>query len=71
LGYEVNFVTPQYDLPVYAAKRALFNHMLRYREVSSSDIIVGFDADGYSIAGRHSARHVAAIKGVIADVPAL
>jgi glycosyltransferase involved in cell wall biosynthesis len=68
LGGEVNFVTPQCHLPVYAAKRTLFNHMLRYREFSSRDTIVGFDADGYSIAGRHPARHVAAIKGVIADV---
>ena len=42
--------------------------MLRYREFSSHDTIVGFDADGYSIAGRRSSRHVANIKGVIADV---
>jgi glycosyltransferase involved in cell wall biosynthesis len=68
LGGEVNFVTPTIHVPVYAAKRTLFNHMLRYREFSSRDAIVGFDADGYSIAGRRSARHVASIKGVIADV---
>ena len=68
LGGEVNFVTPGLHLPVYAAERMLFNHMLRYREFSSHDTIVGFDADGYSIAGRDSSRHVAAIKGVIADV---
>ena len=68
LGGEVNFVTPRFHVPVYAAKRTLFNHMLRYREFSSRDTIVGFDADGYSIAGRGPARHVAAIKGVIADV---
>ena len=68
LGGEVNFVTPGFHLPVYAAERMLFNHMLRYREFSSHDTIVGFDADGYSIAGRHSSRHVATIKGVIADV---
>jgi glycosyltransferase involved in cell wall biosynthesis len=68
LGGEVNFVTPQFHLPVYAAERVLFNHMLRYRKFSSDDTIVGFDADGYSIAGRRSALHVADIKGVIADV---
>ena len=68
LGGEVNFVTPALHLPVYAAERMLFNHMLRYRKFSSRDTIVGFDADGYSIAGRRSSRHVAAIKGVIADV---
>jgi glycosyltransferase involved in cell wall biosynthesis len=68
LGGEVNFVTPRLHLPIYAAERMLFNHMLRYREFSSHDTIVGFDADGHSIAGRHSSRHVADIKGVIADV---
>ncbi|HXJ39135.1 MAG TPA: glycosyltransferase family 4 protein [Bryobacteraceae bacterium] len=68
LGGEVNFVTPGFRFPVYAAKRTVFNHMLRYREFSSCDTIVGFDADGYSIAGRHTSRHVASIKGVIADV---
>lgn len=68
LGGEVKFVTPRYDLPAYAAKRTLFNHMLRYQQFSQHDTIVGFDADGYSIAGRHRSPHVASIKGVIADV---
>ena len=68
LGGDVNFVTPGFRFPVYAAKRTLFNHMLRYRNFSNGDTIVGFDADGYSIAGRRRAQHVASIKGVIADV---
>ena len=68
LGGEVNFVTPGFRFPFYAAKRTLFNDMLRYREFSHSDTIVGFDADGYSIAGRRPSQHVASIKGVIADV---
>ena len=68
LGGEVNFITPNCQVPVYAAKRILFNHMLRYREFSSHDTIVGFDADGYTIAGRRPAHHIASIKGVIADV---
>jgi len=68
LGGEVNFVTPNCHVPVYAAKRILFNHQLRYREFSSRDTIVGFDADGYTIAGRRPARHIASIKGVIADI---
>ena len=68
LGGEVNFVTPGFRFPVYAVKRTVFNHMLRYREFSHCDTIVGFDADGYSIAGRRSSQHVASIKGVIADV---
>ena len=68
LGGVVNFVTPKCHVPIYAAKRILFNHQLRYREFSNRDTIVGFDADGYTIAGRRQARHVASIKGVIADV---
>ncbi|MCU1328447.1 MAG: glycosyl transferase, group 1 [Bryobacterales bacterium] len=67
LGGEVNVVTPGLHLPVYAAERVLFNEMLRHRRFSSRDTIVGFDADGYSIASRPS-RHIAAIKGVLADV---
>jgi glycosyltransferase involved in cell wall biosynthesis len=68
LGGDVHFVTPGSRFPAYAAKRTLFNHMLRYRNFSGGDTIVGFDADGYSIAGRRRAQHVASIKGVIADV---
>jgi glycosyltransferase involved in cell wall biosynthesis len=68
LGGEVNFVTPGLHLPVYTAKRVLFNEMLRHRSFSGRDTIVGFDADGYSIASRRSSSHIAAIKGVLADV---
>lgn len=68
LGGTVSFVTPTLPLPIYAASRTLFNHMLRYREFSRDSTVVGFDADGYSIAGRRNALHVAAIKGVIADL---
>ncbi len=68
LGGEVDFVTPRLHVPVYAATRTLFNDGLRYRKFSDRDTIVGFDADGYSIAGRHRGQHVASIKGVIGDV---
>ena len=61
LGGEVSFVTPRFNAPVYAVTRMLFNHMLHYREFSR-EIIVGFDADGYSIAGHRPALHVAAIE---------
>ena len=47
LGGEVNFVTPGFRFPFYAAERTVFNHMLRYRDFSPCDTIVGFDADGY------------------------
>ena len=66
LGGEVTFVTPGFRFPFYAAERTVFNHMLRYRDFSHCDTIVGFDADGYSIAGRRPSQHVASIKGVIA-----
>jgi glycosyltransferase involved in cell wall biosynthesis len=68
LGGEVDFVTPRFHVPIYAAKRAVFNHMLSYQKFTSRDTIVGFDTDGYTIAGSRPARHIAAIKGVIADV---
>jgi hypothetical protein len=68
LGGQVNFVTPEIHLPIYAAERLFFNQMLRCRKFSDHDTLVGFDADGYSIAGRRSSFHVAEIKGVIADV---
>ena len=68
LGAEVNFITPRFHFPVYAAERMVFNNMLRCRNFSKSDTIVGFDADGYSIAGRRRSQHVASIKGVIADI---
>ena len=42
--------------------------MLRHREFSKRSTIVGFDAEGYSIVGRHQGWHIAPIKGVIADL---
>ncbi len=68
LGGRVNLVAPRLHLPIYAAERLLFNQTLRFRKFPGGDILVGFDADGYSIAGRRSSLHVASIKGVIADV---
>jgi glycosyltransferase involved in cell wall biosynthesis len=63
LGHEVAFETPARHLPVYTAERLLFNRGLRRR--SDFDLTVGFDMDGYRIAGGPG--HVAALKGVIAD----
>jgi glycosyltransferase involved in cell wall biosynthesis len=62
-GHEVEFETPQFTLPVYTAQRLLFNRGLR--PAPQFDVTVGFDMDGYRIA--HAGRHVAALKGVIAD----
>jgi glycosyltransferase involved in cell wall biosynthesis len=41
--------------------------MLRRKYTSDNTITVGFDMDGYTLAGADSGLHVASIKGVIAD----
>jgi len=63
LGHRVEFETPRLLLPVYTAQRLVFNRGLRQRP--EFDLTVGFDMDGYRIAA--GARHVASLKGVIAD----
>jgi glycosyltransferase involved in cell wall biosynthesis len=63
LGHTVIFETPRRMLPVYTAHRLLFNRGLR--PSGGFDVTVGFDMDGYRIAGQPG--HVAALKGVIAD----
>jgi glycosyltransferase involved in cell wall biosynthesis len=63
LGHAVEFETPRIHLPVYTAERMLFNAQLR--PSAGFDLTVGFDMDGYRIAGARG--HVAALKGVIAD----
>ena len=67
LGVEVRILAPGLWLPVYTAGRLWFNEQLRRRKWSDCDLIVGFDMDGYRIAGRTSLPHIASIKGVIAD----
>jgi glycosyltransferase involved in cell wall biosynthesis len=63
LGHQVDFETPRVTLPVYTAQRLLFNWELRPSQ--RHDLTVGFDMDGYRIAG--TGKHVASLKGVIAD----
>ncbi|HKE21174.1 MAG TPA: glycosyltransferase family 4 protein [Bryobacteraceae bacterium] len=63
MGHSVAFDTPGRHLPVYTAERLLFNRSLR--SSADFDVTVGFDMDGYRIAGGPS--HVASLKGVIAD----
>ncbi len=63
LGHTVDFETPRLRLPVYTAQRLVFNHSLRARP--EYHLTVGFDMDGYRIAAGQ--RHVASLKGVIAD----
>jgi len=63
LGHSVAFETPHRSLPVYTLQRLLFNRSLR--RSAEYDLTVGFDMDGYRIAGGPG--YVAALKGVIAD----
>ncbi len=63
LGHRVEYETPRIELPVYTAQRLLFNR--RLRPSREFDLTVGFDMDGYRIAGPPG--HIASLKGVIAD----
>ncbi len=77
LGMQVDIVAPRLGFPIFTVQRLLFNQSLRFRGRNDYDVTVGFDMDGYTIAGHSSAAHasagttpsthVAAIKGVIAD----
>src|SRR5882672_604268 len=71
MGTQVDIIAPRKRLPILTAGRLLFNASLARRRWDDYDITVGFDLDGYRIAGPsvpgHRPRHVAAIKGVIAD----
>ncbi len=66
-GETVDLVTPTLHLPVYTAERLIFNEMLRLDRRGGSGVTVGFDMDGYALAGRGQGLHIASIKGVIAD----
>ncbi len=65
-GAEVEFIAPRAQFPIYTLSRLFYNQMLRFRH-DECDVTVGFDMDGYCVAGREHAPHVASIKGVIAD----
>src|SRR6266849_4172819 len=67
MGVKLDIIAPQRHLPVLTAERLLFNAWLPFRRWDDYDVTVGFDLDGYRIAGRTGRPHVAAIKGVIAD----
>ncbi len=65
-GQTLELVTPKFHLPIYTAERLLFNERLRLRPGFQGDAVIGFDMDGYALAGK-GRPHIAAIKGVIAD----
>ncbi|HSB14991.1 MAG TPA: glycosyltransferase family 4 protein [Bryobacteraceae bacterium] len=67
LGVDVEVVAPDFDFPIHTLHRLVFNEQLWWRNASGCDAVVGFDMDGYRVAGRRGVPHVASIKGVIAD----
>jgi glycosyltransferase involved in cell wall biosynthesis len=66
-GATVDLVTPTTKFPTYTLERLAFNELLRFSRRTSSAITVGFDMDGYTLAGTGQGLHIASIKGVIAD----
>lgn len=66
-GAEIVFFTPGARLPIYTLERLWFNRRLRPGDFRGFDAVVGFDLDGWRVAGRSGVPHVASIKGVIAD----
>jgi glycosyltransferase involved in cell wall biosynthesis len=63
LGHVVAIEAPRRHFRIYTLERLAFNRSLR---AATDELTIGFDMDGYRIAAR-SPRHVAALKGVIAD----
>jgi glycosyltransferase involved in cell wall biosynthesis len=63
LGHTVDFESSTRHFPVYTLERLWFNRGLRAS--TKHDVTIGFDMDGYRIAG--SEGHIACPKGVIAD----
>jgi glycosyltransferase involved in cell wall biosynthesis len=66
-GNRVTLTTPDLHLSIYTLERLFFNQTLRLRNFNDADITVGFDMDGFTIAAKTGSRHIASIKGVIAD----
>jgi len=66
-GETVDLVTPTFRFPIYTVERLIFNESLRHRHPNGSAVTVGFDMDGYALAGTGRGLHIASIKGVIAD----
>lgn len=67
LGVTIDLVTPRLRFPIYTLTRLWFNQRLLHQQHGPCDVTVGFDMDGYRVAGRSRTPHVASIKGVIAD----
>lgn len=69
LGHEVRVVCPdRAAAPLgYTVHRFRFNRTLAADTVDGADLVVGWDMDGYRLAGRVAARFAAYIHGQLAD----
>lgn len=66
-GATVDIIGPRTRLPNYTVERYLFNRWLPTLDRSGCDATIGYDLDGYRVAGAGGPPHIAAVKGVIAD----
>jgi glycosyltransferase involved in cell wall biosynthesis len=69
LGHEVDFVRPNGapGLLGFTAHRFRFNRRLRRARVAEADWVIGWDMDGYRLAGTSPLRFASYIHGQIAD----
>ncbi len=66
-GATVEVIGPRSRLPNFTAERYLFNRWITTLDRSDCDATIGYDLDGYRLAGTSGPPHLAAVKGVIAD----
>src|SRR5690349_2504862 len=65
-GHAVEIIRPRASsLPTFTLRRFAFNRSLA--EPRNVDVIVGFDMDGYRLAGTTRAPFIAYLHGIIAD----
>lgn len=69
LGHEVRLLAPARRTPPlpYTLHRFAFNWSLAAANVRDADLVVGFDMDGFRLAGRLPVPFVAYIHGILAD----
>ncbi len=63
---EVDLTVPQINVSPFSLERVIFNESLSPLQFTA-DYVVGFDLDGYRVAGKTKPPYIAAIKGVLGD----
>jgi len=69
LGHDVETIGPDHPAPPfgYTVQRFRFNRALSARRLGAADAVIGWDMDGYRLAGRCPVRFVAYIHGQLSD----